>query len=138
MNNVILMGRLTRDPEINMTQAGTEVARFSLAVDKQLSKEKKQEMESRNQPTADFINCVSFGKQAEFIKSYLAKGCRALVQGRIHTGSYEAQDGTRRYTTDIMVQNIEPIDWANSNDGGGFNDDFSQPFADETDGRIPF
>ena len=132
------MGRLTRDPEMSVTQAGMEVARFTLAVDKQLSKDKKEELEARNQPTADFINCVAFGNQAKFIKSFLSKGCRALVQGRIQTGSYEAQDGTRRYTTDIMVQNIEPIDWANSNDNSGFNDDFSQPFADETDGRIPF
>ena len=132
------MGRLTRDPEMNMTQTGTEVARFSLAVDKQLSKEKKQEMESRNQPTADFINCVAFGNQAKFIQKFLSKGCRALVQGRIQTGSYEAQDGTRRYTTDIMVNNVEPIDWGSQDGNSGFNDDFSQPFADETDGRIPF
>lgn len=138
MNNVILMGRLTRDVEMTITQGGQAIAKFSLAVDKQLSQEKKREFESQGKPTADFINCVSFGKQAEFIGNNLRKGGRALVQGRIQTGSYEAQDGTRRYTTDIMVNNIEPIDWANSNDGGGFNDDFSQPFADETDGRIPF
>lgn len=138
MNNVVLMGRLTRDVEMTITQAGTEVARFSLAVDKQLSKEKKQELEARNQPTADFINCVSFGKQAQFIGNNLRKGGRALVQGRIQTGSYETQDGTRRYTTDIMVQNVEPIDWGSQDDNSGFNDDFSQPFADEADRRIPF
>lgn len=138
MNNVSLIGRLTREPEITLTQKGQEVTRFTLAVDKQLSKEKKQEMEARNQPTADFINCVAFGGSAKFIKQYLGKGNRASVVGRIQTGSYEAQDGTTRYTTDVIVNNVEPIDWANSNDGGGFNDDFSQPFADETDGRIPF
>ena len=138
MNNVVLMGRLTRDPEMSVTQAGMEVARFTLAVDKQLSKDKKEELEARNQPTADFINCVSFGKQAQFIGNNLRKGGRALVQGRIQTGSYEAQDGTRRYTTDIMVNNVEPIDWGSQDGNSGFNDDFSQPFADETDGRIPF
>ena len=97
MNNVVLIGRLTRDPELRyIPVTGTAVARFSIAVDKGLSREKKQEMESKNQPTADFINIVVWGKTAENCANYLVKGRLVGVQGRIQTGSYE-KDGIKRY-----------------------------------------
>lgn len=112
MNQVTLSGRLTRDPELTYNNAtGNAMVRFSLAVDKKLSREKKQEMESRNQPTVDFINCVCWGKLAETVNTFTEKGKRVLVDGRLQTGSYKAKDGTRRYTTDVFVNSIEFIDW---------------------------
>lgn len=112
MNQVTLSGRLTRDPELTYNNAtGNAMVRFSVAVDKKLSREKKQEMESRNQPTADFINCVCWGKLAETVNTFTEKGKRVLVDGRLQTGSYKAKDGTRRYTTDVFVNSIEFIDW---------------------------
>lgn len=156
MNNVVLMGRLTRDPDLRYVQSSgnTAVARFSLAVDKQLSREKKQEMESRNQPTADFINCVAWGKLGETITKYSGKGLRVLVQGRIQTGSYE-KDGQRVYTTEVVVSSVEILDWKDSNSNNfnqssssSSNDDFVPPIDDDfeysadfdptEDKRIPF
>lgn len=117
MNNVILMGRLTRDPELRYLQggAGGAVARFTIAVDKALSKEKKQEMESRNQPTADFINVVVWGKMGENCAKFTQKGKRVLVTGRIQTGFYDDKDGKRVYTTDVVANNVEFIDWRDNN-----------------------
>lgn len=156
MNSVTLMGRLTRDPELTYSASGTPMARFSLAVDKQLSREKKQEMESRNQPTADFINIVCWGALAESCNQFTAKGKRLLVQGRIQTGSYEGKDGMRRYTTDIIATSVQFIDWKDR-DGGytrGANypenaavkldrpvsgdDFFGSDFSPVDDDRIPF
>ena len=113
MNNVILMGRLTRDPELRYLQGGTgrSVTRFTLAVDKQLSREKKQEMESRNQATADFINIVAWDRLGENCARFTEKGKRVLVNGRIQTGFYDDKDGKRVYTTDVVANNVEFIDW---------------------------
>ena len=97
MNNVTLIGRLTRDPELRYIQSGTAVCRFSIAVDKQLSREKKQEMESKNQPTADFINIVVWGKMAESCARFTAKGKRVGITGRIQTGSYMNQENESLY-----------------------------------------
>ena len=108
MNLVVLIGRLTRDPELRyIPNSGTPVATFTLAVDRELSKEKRQEMESKGQPTADFINIVVWGKQAENCANYLTKGSLVAVQGRIQTRSYEAKDGTRRYVTEIIASQVE-------------------------------
>lgn len=142
MNNVQLTGRLTRDPEIRYVQANgnTTVSRFTLAVDKNLSREKKQEMESRNQPTADFINCVAWGKLAENINKYTGKGLRVLIQGRIQTGSYE-KDGQTIYTTDVIVSNVEYIDWKDNNSNNYSNNyDYqeTQQYNPVNDTRIPF
>lgn len=100
MNKVILMGRLTRDPDIHYSQGenGTAIARYSLAVDRRFKREGDQ--------TADFINCVVFGKGAEFAEKYLHKGIKIVVTGRIQTGSYE-KDGVRVYTTDVVVEEQE-------------------------------
>ena len=112
MNNVVLIGRLTREPELRYLPSGnnTAVARFTLAVDRQLSREKKAEMESNNQPTADFINIVVWGKQAENVNNYLAKGRLVAVSGRIQTGSYE-KDGKRVYTTEVVAEKVQFIEW---------------------------
>lgn len=98
MNLVCLMGRLTRDPEIRTTES-TTIARYTLAVDRRFKKDGEQ--------GADFINCVAFGKSAEFAEKYFQKGTKIAVTGRIQTGSYEKEDGTKVYTTDIIVDNQE-------------------------------
>lgn len=113
MNNVVLMGRLTRDPELRYIQNGGAIARFTLAVDKQLSREKRAEMESRHQPTADFIQISAWGKLGENCAKFTQKGKRVLVTGRIQTGSYE-KDGQRVYTTEVVANNVQFIDWKDS------------------------
>ena len=95
MNKVILTGRLTRDIEVK--QFGeTSVGKFGVAVNRRFKKE--------GQPEADFINCVTFGKQAEIMAQYLAKGSMVSLSGRIQTGSYDKEDGTKVYTTDVVVE----------------------------------
>ncbi|HLS52673.1 MAG TPA: single-stranded DNA-binding protein [Tissierellaceae bacterium] len=120
MNNVVLIGRLVADPDLRYIPSGNAVSRFTLAVDKQLSREKKQELEARNQPTADFIRIVVWGKQAENCANYLAKGRLVAVQGRIQTGSYEDKDGKTVYTTDVVANNVQFLEWGDprSNDAG--------------------
>ena len=120
MNKVILMGRLTRDPDVKQTQSGRLVARFTLAVDRNISKANRRE----DQHTADFIGCEAWEKTADFAEKFLAKGKRVLLEGRIQTGSYEAQDGTKRYTTDVIAERIEFADSRRQDDGGeGWPDD---------------
>lgn len=145
MNNVTLIGRLTKDPELRyIPNSGNPVSTFTLAVDKGLSREKKQEMESRNQPTADFINIVVWGKTAENCANYLNKGKLVGVQGRIQTGSYEAKDGTKRYTTDVVASTVEFLERGdNSNKGSGSNEaplDYSgiEGFHPADNDDIPF
>lgn len=111
MNSVNLVGRLTRDPELRYTQSGAAVVRFTLAVDRRLSREKRAEAEANNQQTADFINCIAWNKTAELIANYLQKGRRIAISGRIQTGSYE-KDGRTVYTTDVIVENMEFVDSA--------------------------
>ena len=101
MNKVILMGRLTRDPDIRYTQGENSiVARYTLAVDRRFRREGSDQ-------TADFIGCVAFGKQAEFAEKYLYQGIKIVITGRIQTGSYTNKDGQRVYTTDVIVEEQE-------------------------------
>jgi len=112
----MLIGRLTRDPELRyIPSTGTPVATFSLAVDRELSREKRQEVESKGQPTADFINIVVWGKQAENCANYLQKGKLAAVSGRLQSRSYEGRDGTRRYVTEVVATRVEFLEWGNNN-----------------------
>lgn len=120
MNNVSLLGRLTRDPELKYTQSGTAVVRFNVAVDRRMSKEKRQEAEAAKQPTADFINCTAWRQTAELIANYFKKGNRIGVTGRIQTGSYE-KDGTKVYTTDVVVESIDFVESKNESAGNGNN-----------------
>ena len=101
MNKVILMGRLTRDPEVRYSQGAnaTAVARYSLAVDRRFKRD--------GEPTADFINCVAFGRIAEFAEKYFRQGLKVVVTGRIQTGNYTNKDGVRVYTTDVVVEEQE-------------------------------
>lgn len=117
MNNVVLIGRLTKDPELRyIPGSGTATCNFTLAVDKGLSKEKKQEMESKYQPTADFIRIVAWNKTAENCANYLVKGRLVAVQGKIQTGSYE-KDGVKTYTTDVVASNVEFLEWGDKENG---------------------
>ena len=101
MNKVILMGRLTRDPEVRYTQGDNAmaIARYSLAVDRRFKRD--------GEPDADFINCVAFGKSGEFAEKYLKKGTKIAVVGRIQTGSYTNKEGQKVYTTDVVVEEQE-------------------------------
>lgn len=111
MNSVSLMGRLTRDPELRYT-ANTQMAnaRFVVAVNRKLSKEKRQEAENKGYPTADFIGCMAWGKTAENIGNYFHKGNRIAITGHIQTGSYENQQGQRIYTTDVVVDSFDFVE----------------------------
>lgn len=101
MNNVIIIGRLTKDPEIRYTQNGTAIARFNVAVDRPTKGEKK----------TDFINCKAFGKTAENMSKYTEKGKKIAVNGSIETGSYENNEGRTIYTTDVSAFNVEFLEW---------------------------
>lgn len=98
MNKVILMGRLTRDPEVRYSQGdnATAIARFTLAVDRRIKRD--------NEVSVDYINCVSFGRSAEFAEKYFHKGTKIVIVGRIQTGSYTNKDGQKVYTTDIVIE----------------------------------
>ena len=117
MNKVILMGRLTRDPEVRYSQGDNAmaVARYTLAVDRRFNR-------NNDDQTADFINCVAFGRSGEFAEKYLHKGMKIAVTGRIQTGSYTNKDGVKVYTTDIVVEDHEFAESKNSagNGDGGF------------------
>ena len=102
MNKVILMGRLTRDPEVRYSQGdnATAVARYTLAVDRRFKRQGDEQ-------TADFINCVVFGRGAEFAENYLHQGTKIIAEGRIQTGSYTNKEGQKVYTTDVVVEDQE-------------------------------
>ncbi len=116
MNKVILMGRLTRDPEVRYSQGAsqTAVARFSIAVDRRFKRE--------GEPDADFFNCTCFGKQAEFVERYLRKGTKILTSGRIQNDNYTNKDGQMVYSVRVMVDEIEFAESKNASSGneGGF------------------
>ncbi|MDU5107149.1 single-stranded DNA-binding protein [Clostridium sp.] len=135
MNKVILIGRITKDPELNYAAGtGTAICRFTLAVTRPFKKDE-----------TDFINCIAFGKTGETIAQYLTKGRQLAVTGSIRTGSYDAKDGTKRYTTDIVVDSFEFIGsgQANNNQDGksnSFNRDsnFEEDMTPVEDGDMPF
>ena len=102
MNKVVLMGRLTRDPEVRYSTSGDSqlaIARYTLAVDRRFKKD--------GEATADFIRCVAFGKNGEFAEKYLHQGTKVVIEGRIQTGSYQDKDGKTVYTTEVVVENHE-------------------------------
>lgn len=117
MNKVILMGRLTRDPEIRYSQGAsqTAIARFSIAVDRRFKRE--------GEPDADFFNCTCFGKQAEFVERYLHKGTKVVLSGRVQNDNYTNKDGQMVYSVRIMVDEIEFAESKNASGGndGGYN-----------------
>ena len=115
MNKVILMGRLTRDPDVRYSQGETPsaIARYTLAVDRRFVRRDNPDAQ-----TADFIGCVAFGKAGEFAERYLKKGTKICVSGRIQTGSYTNKDGVKVYTTDVVVDEQEFAESKNAQGGG--------------------
>lgn len=160
MNKVVLIGRLTKDLDLRYTQSGMAVCQFTLAVDKNLSKDKKEEMEAQNKPTADFPRIVVWGKMAENASKYLKKGNKCAIEGAIQAGSYKDNNGNRVFTTDIVAQHVEFLtrltqDSTNYNSNtntrqeqqnrstsnyGANNDNFFDDDFEEVqdEGRIPF
>ncbi|WP_342512283.1 single-stranded DNA-binding protein [Sporosarcina sp. FSL K6-1522] len=109
INRVVLVGRLTKDPELKYTQTGIAVCRFTLAVNRPFKNDGEQQ--------ADFVSCVAWRKQAENIANFLRKGSLAGVDGRIQTGSFEGQDGKRVYTTEVVADSTQFLEPKNSNAG---------------------
>lgn len=142
MNKVILMGRLTRDPDVRYSQGenATAIARYTLAVDRRIRRE--------GEPTADFINCVSFGRAAEFMEKYFRKGMKIIISGHIQTRTYTNKDGISVYTTEVFVEEQEFAESkanTNSNVQGtqstSFSDDIGDGFMNIPDGideDLPF
>lgn len=126
MNHVTLIGRLTKDPEVRYTQSGTPVGTFTLAVDRRVAKDKPKE--------ADFIPCIVWGKMAEgVVKNYCYKGKQIAVEGRIQVRSYDAKDGSKRYVTEVIVNELELL--GSKNEGVDRSGNGYQPLADED---VPF
>ena len=137
MNKVIIIGRFTRDPEIKYStgENATATARFSLAVNRRF-KNKEGNYD------ADFINCVAFGKTAEFIEKYFTKGMAIGITGRIQTGSYTNKEGQKVYTTDVVVEETEFVESKNKgtsdnvpNNNANSNSDFEEIISE---GEMPF
>lgn len=110
LNRVVLVGRLTRDPEMRITPSGVAITRFTLAVNRSFK-------DASGEQKADFINIVAFRKQAENVANYVKKGSLVGVDGRIQTGSYEGQDGKRVYTTDVVAESIQFLEPRNAQEG---------------------
>lgn len=124
MNKCHIIGRMTKDPEVRYTQGGTAVATFTLAVDRRVAKDKPKE--------ADFIPCVVWGKMADgVVKNYCHKGKQVAVEGRIQVRSYDAKDGTKRYVTEVIVNELELL---GKGDGSSKQNNGNYP----TDEEIPF
>lgn len=121
MNKVILMGRLTREPEVSSSASGTTFARFSIAVDRRFKKE--------GEPDADFFNCSAFSKTAEFVERYLKKGTKVVVTGRLQNNNYTNKEGQKVYDVRIMVEEIE---FAESKNNSGNQDSGSADVTDFT------
>lgn len=148
MNKVVLIGRLTKDPELKFTPGnGTAVATFTLAVDRRFSKDGNRE--------ADFVPVVVWGKQAESTANYMSKGKLIGVSGRIQTRSYEGKDGIRRYVTEVIAEEVQFLEWGNKpstdstynresepnySSGGNYGDEgsFDDNIIPVDDGDIPF
>lgn len=134
MNKVILMGRLTRDPEVRYSQgeSSTAVARFTLAVDRRFARK-----DNGNEQSADFINCVAFGKTGEFVEKYFRQGSKAVVCGRIQTGSYTNKDGQKVYTTDVVVEEVEFAESKAAASNSNFGGSDYQPQPQNTQSSAP-
>lgn len=124
MNKVILMGRLTRDPEVRYSSGenATAVARYTLAVDRKFKRD--------GEASADFINCVAFGKTAEFTEKYLYQGIKIVITGRIQTGNYTNKDGIKVYTTDVIVEECEFAESKAASNNGTASANRPEPDAD--------
>lgn len=131
MNVVVLVGRITKDPEVKQTPNQKYFVNFSLAV--------KRDFRKDGQPEADFVSCIAFGKTAELIGKYIHKGSKFGVTGRIQTGSYQNQKGDTVYTTNVIVNSIEFLDSkGNSDNTQSNNSGNSAPYFEPSEGFIPY
>ena len=133
MNSVVLMGRLTRDPEVRYSQGERPncIARYTLAVDR------RYRSQNSDQPTADYISCLAFGKFAEIAEKYFKQGTKITIRGRIQTGSYTNRDGQKVYTTDVVVEDQEFAESKATADSNNYQPQqpvASQPTAPAGDG----
>lgn len=139
MNNVNLIGRLTNAVDFRYSQAQNPYCFFTIAVDRGLSKEKKEELQAMNKQTADFIRIVVYGVMADNCKKFLKKGRNVAIQGNIRTGSYTAEDGQRKYTFDIVAEKVQFIDWGDSKEKETDPfDNWDVGFEEAKDEEIPF
>lgn len=129
MNKIILLGRLTRDPEIKYTSGVNPmaVAKYTLAVDRRFKRD--------GEPTTDFFNCTSFGKQAEVVQKYLTKGKQASIVGHIQFRQYEGKDGIKRQAMDVLVDELYFV--GSKNDGGNQNAATGAPTGGSSGGFYP-
>ena len=149
MNQIVLMGRLTRDPELRRTQSGTAVASFTLAVDRPFSSRDGGERQT------DFIDCVAWRNTAEFVSKYFVKGQMAAVTGRLQIRDWTDQEGGKRRSAEVVVDNVYFTESKKSREAAGYNapaarnDDFDSGYTtpvtgsdfeelDESDGDLPF
>ncbi|MBU5486496.1 single-stranded DNA-binding protein [Clostridium sp. MSJ-11] len=124
MNKVVLIGRMTKDPELKFTPGnGTAIANFSIAVDRRFSKEKE----------VDYIPIVVWGKQAESVANYMTKGKLIAISGRIQARNYEAKDRTKRYITEVVADEVQFLEWGNKE-----KSDYDNDITLIDDGEIPF
>lgn len=132
MNKVVLIGRLTNDPEIRFAPStGTAITRFILAVDRRYKTE--------GQPEADFIPIVVFGKTAESTANYMRKGRLIGISGRIQTRNYEAKDGTKRYVTEVVADEVQFLDWGSKKENNeSVNKTSDEDLTPVDDEDIPF
>lgn len=143
MNQAIIIGRLVREPELKfIPSSGMAVCKMTIAVDRDMAKDKKEQAKQQGKPTADFIPITVFGKSAENCANYLDKGSQVAVKGRINTGSYTKDDGTKVYTTDVLADHVEFLTKketsnAPSGNSNSFDDgDIFQPVDNMDD--VPF
>lgn len=130
MNKIMLMGRLTRDPETRYSQGESQfaIARFSLAVDRRFKRQ--------GEPDADFFNCTAFGKQGEFVEKYLKQGTKILLSGRVQNDNYTNKNGEKVYSVQIIAEEIEFAESKASQSGGGFQPVQPDPTQAADDGFL--
>lgn len=145
INNLTLVGRLTRDPDLRYTQSGKAVCSFVLAVDREMSKEKREEAKANNYSTADFPRIVVWNKMGEICSKYLQKGSLVAIVGKIQTGSYKDKDGKMVYTTDVIADRVRFLNTKSSGDNNkaynnitNIDDYFDDDFVEIEDDNIPF
>ena len=146
MNSVNLIGRLVRDPELRYTKSSMAVCSFTLAVDREMSKEKREEAIANNYPTSDFPRIVVWGKMGEVCSKYLQKGSLCAIVGKIQTGSYKDKDGKMVYTTDVRADRVRFLDTKSGGDNKSkaynnitnIDDYFNDDFVEIEDDNIPF
>lgn len=131
MNKVVLMGRLTKDPEVRYSQGAEPlaIARYTLAVNRRFKKQ--------NEPDADFINCVSFGKAGEFAERYFHKGQQVSVVGRLQVRSWDDNEGKKRWSTDVVVEEQYFAESKNSNAGNSASGNAQTDASAPSDGFYP-